>query len=499
MAITRFERKIILALVVVALTPLVAVLLLGREALSEAYMVGVNPRIRSELRAGLSARGQYLASLRRDADRVAELIALDPALREAVSKHDRAGAKRILQAHLDRFEQVALAAIDVPDGVPLAHAGEQPRSQAEIRLLRLRKELRRGAVLRVVMTTPWGPFREHQEAAAVVRLYETLERNKGRLTRTYLFVYVGLLLVVIAGAVVFGVWLSRRVTRRVAVLAEATVRVGRGDLSVQVPVQADDEVGELSRAFNRMVEDLQDSRVRIEYLQRVGAWQQFARRLAHEIKNPLTPIQLAIQELDRDPALPGVADKVREARSIIEEEVATLRRLVTEFSAFAKLPAASLCDADFRNFLGELSPTWEAILEDEQALGLVKIRCEVESTPMPVSIDSMMMKRCLDNLVRNAVQACKEGGGSEVVVEARVRGADHVVLRVSDDGPGLAEEDCSRVFDPYFTSKAEGTGLGLAIVKKVILEHHGSVRCVAREGHGGDFQICLPRRGVLSS
>ena len=289
---------------------------------------------------------------------------------------------------------------------------------------------------------------------------------------------------------------------------DATVRVGQGDLAVNVPDDDEDEIGELTRAFNRMVSDLRESRERIDYLQRISAWQDFARRLAHEIKNPLTPIQLAAQEVAQayrgeDPRF---AAMLNDARAIIEEEVATLRRLVGEFSSFARLPTADLAEADLAELLRDLERGLNAIAQDVygEVYGEGKgeppiaLRLELPSTPMVGHVDAMMLKRCIDNLVRNAMEAIAgeaRTGRGNITITLRPEG-DGMELAVCDDGPGIPARDRERIFDPYVTTKSTGTGLGLAIVKKVILEHQGRIVCRAGtgpDGRGTCFVITLPR------
>jgi nitrogen fixation/metabolism regulation signal transduction histidine kinase len=303
---------------------------------------------------------------------------------------------------------------------------------------------------------------------------------------------------VIVVAFLMGAVASRRVTRRVMALAEASRRVGAGDLSVSLPTSATDEVTELTQAFNDMVRDLRDSRRRIEYLQRIGAWQDFARRLAHEIKNPLTPIQLAAQEMDE--TYVGDDDTYREklehARAIIEEEVATLRRLVGEFSGFAKLPQADLSPADLCELIQSIQDSIPAILEDIGTDGPapVEVRVNCATKPMPVRMDPMMLRRGVDNILRNATQAvyrAKPTGGGLVLLRA-YSVEKSVFIEVSDNGPGIPRQDWDKVFDPYYTTKVEGTGLGLAIVKKVVLEHGGEVSIDDAPEGGARFQIRLP-------
>ena len=287
-----------------------------------------------------------------------------------------------------------------------------------------------------------------------------------------------------------------------AALAEASRRVGAGDLNVTLPTGATDEVTELTQAFNEMVRDLRDSRTRIEYLQRISAWQDFARRLAHEIKNPLTPIQLAAQEMDEtyDGEDEEYRQKLEHARAIIEEEVATLRRLVGEFSAFAKLPRADLSQADLCELIQSLEDSVPAMLEDigKDGAAPVDVRVNCATKPMQVRMDPMMLRRGIDNVLRNAIQAvykAKPSGGGHVLLRAYAVD-ECAYVEVRDNGPGIPQEDWDRVFDPYYTTKIEGTGLGLAIVKKVVLEHGGEVHLDRAPEGGARFRIELPLVGA---
>lgn len=500
MKLTRFERKILVAIAAVAVVPLIAALLLGRTALREAYEIGVNPRVAEQLEKGLEVYRAHFVALRDDAERTADAVAFDWRLRDAVAAGERAAVGAVLREDLERYPHVARVVVRDAAGETLADAEVAERlSETEMRHLSLTRELPEGGV-EVIVAAPAAPFRDYQRAGEVQEVYSRLEQEAGFVSGFFVAGYIGLLVGVIVVAMAVGIVLSRRVTRRVADLAEATERVGAGDLSVEVPTDAKDEVGELTRAFNAMVRDIRESRGRIEYLQRIGAWQELARRLAHEIKNPLTPIQLAVQEVHE--AYRGedasYRRKLEEARAIVEEEVATLRRLVGEFSAFAKLPQVELSPADLGDFLADVERSVSAIPGDEAHLSdgvaEVEVRTEPAEDPLPVRIDSMMLKRCVDNLVRNAVQAVRRShseGGGLVVVTARRDGA-RAVLEVRDDGPGIPPESRQRVFDPYYTTRPDGTGLGLAIVKKIVLEHRGEIECDEAPEGGAAFRIRLP-------
>jgi nitrogen fixation/metabolism regulation signal transduction histidine kinase len=260
------------------------------------------------------------------------------------------------------------------------------------------------------------------------------------------------------------------VTKRVARLHRAARAVGAGDLSVRVAPKGKDELDQLGRAFDRMVAELAQARSRLEYLQKVSAWQEVARRLAHEIKNPLMPIQLAVQEIASkypgdDPAYRRLLDTATE---ILREEIAGLRRLVEDFSAFAKLPKVEPTPLDLVPLVEEivrLQPEWQSFVKVETS-GSVSAPC-----------DKLLFRRVIANLVENALQAAS-GAGREPQVVIRVERRperERVAILVDDNGPGVPLAERQRVFDPYVTFRPGGTGLGLAIVRKIAIDHGGDV------------------------
>ncbi len=497
MKLSRFERKILAAIALVAFTPLAGALLLGANVVRDAYRTGVNERIHAQLQGSVELHRRHLAVLRDDAERTADAIAFHARLAQALQARDRGDLRRQLDELLDRYPHVA--AVRVLEGERSLVERRRPERlgpQAHQPPLILTRRLDPPHSVEVVTTAPQAIFDDLQLAGEEAAFYQRLLEQSAFVSDTYLWVYIAFLALVATVALILGVVLSRRVTSRVTDLARATRRVGAGDLDVAVPTGAEDEVHELTVAFNTMVRDLRESRSRIEYLQRIGAWQQFARRLAHEIKNPLTPIQLAAQEMVRSYAGgdPKFLAKLEDACAIIEEEVATLRRLVGEFSSFAKLPEVKLSRADFRDFLEDIERTIPAICDDvfgDDDLERPTVVLDVEDRPMPVLIDAMMLKRCIDNLLRNALQALHGRQSAQVRLVARCSD-EGLVVRVEDDGPGVPDEQRGRIFDPYFTTKRDGTGLGLAIVKKVVLEHRGEITYERSELGGACFVVRLP-------
>jgi two-component system nitrogen regulation sensor histidine kinase NtrY len=500
MAVSRFERKIVAAIAAVAVMPLVGALVLGQKVLREAYAVGVNEQVGAEIQRGLTLYQTHFNALRADAERTADASAHDVSLNllwSAPEPPSELALRDALLSLLARYEN--LVRVELVQADKVRSYGERPGvDYPSLRLLSLELPLARapGTTVRVTVGTDARAFGDYQRAGEVSEVFRALEEGSEYVSGFYLAVYIALLMSVIVVALGIGLTLSRRVTRRVTQLADATARVGAGDLSVSVPVEEADEVSDLTRAFNAMVRDMRESRTRIEYLSRIGAWQEFARRLAHEIKNPLTPIQLAVQEVHR--TYKGDDARFRrtleDARAIVEEEIATLRRLVGEFSEFARLPEVHLAPADLGVFVRDAVEApfrGDEVLEDDASP--VEVKAAIEPGALPVQIDGMLLKRCLDNLIRNASQALRGESkpDGQVIVAVRAR-EDQAILEVRDNGPGVPEEAWERVFDPYYTTKSEGTGLGLAIVKKIVLEHGGEISCSRAAEGGANFQIRLP-------
>jgi nitrogen fixation/metabolism regulation signal transduction histidine kinase len=253
-------------------------------------------------------------------------------------------------------------------------------------------------------------------------------------------------------------------------------------------------MAELGSAFNTMLDDLEHTRGQVEYLQRIGAWQDVARRLAHEIKNPLTPIQLAVQQTVS--SYKGDDERFKrllnDTREIVEEEIEGLRRLVDTFRTLGQLPKVEKAPIALAELVEELrlDPTFAAKLE-------VKAPAE----PVTVRADKLLLKRVLANLVENGIHAGQEAGTEGKVVVAWRAERDVVAITVDDQGKGVAEESRDKIFEPYVTTKATGTGLGLAIARKIALEHGGELALSTNRAPtgGARFVVSLPLRGPDAS
>ena len=293
------------------------------------------------------------------------------------------------------------------------------------------------------------------------------------------------LLASVALASLLGALLARRIVRPVEALAAGAARVARGDLAHQVEVRAGGEVGALVEAFNRMTDDLLRERERAAVAERIAAWREVARRLAHEIKNPLTPIAMSVETLrDAHRARSPLLDEIfEESSGVVLEEVARLKKIVDEFSRFARLPPPALAEVAPAELIAPLLALYAAPPEG------IAFRSEIADGLPAVRADRDQILQVLLNLVQNAQQAMHERGP----IVLRVHAADTcVAFDVDDGGPGIAPADRERIFEPYFTTRDAGTGLGLAIARRIAEEHGGSLTADRSPEGGARFRLLLP-------
>jgi signal transduction histidine kinase len=295
---------------------------------------------------------------------------------------------------------------------------------------------------------------------------------------------------VAAGAILTGmlmaVWATARVTRPVRRLAESAGQVAAGNWNTTVEVTSHDEVGQLAQAFNRMTHELVEQRQRLLQTERVAAWRELARRLAHELKNPLFPLQITVENMQRArESHPAEFDEVfREGSRTLLAELANLKQIIARFSDFAKMPAPEMQPVNLNALAGETMKLFEA----QFAQARVTARAELAPELPTVAADPEQVARALRNLVLNAIDAMPEGGALTVRTMPQGSGAR---LEISDSGKGLSQEECERLFTPYYTTKTHGTGLGLAIVQSVVSDHHGRVSVESQPGKGTTFRIDL--------
>jgi two-component system nitrogen regulation sensor histidine kinase NtrY len=301
---------------------------------------------------------------------------------------------------------------------------------------------------------------------------------------------------VAAGALLIGLllslWVAARITRPVRELAEGAREVAMGRWETRIDVRGLDEIGQMGIAFNDMTRTLASQRDRLLQTERVAAWRELARRLAHELRNPLFPLQITVENLQRAKQLDAkqFLEVFNESTATLKVELANLNAIVGRFSDFSKMQAPVFARMDvneaLRNIIRLFEPQFNVV-------GKPTIAAEYFLTePLPeIDADPVLLHRAFQNLVLNALDVMPAGG--TLTLRTSERGAN-VLIEISDSGAGLTPEECARLFTPYYTTKQQGTGLGLAIVQSIISDHHGTIGVASEEGHGATFRIELPKR-----
>ncbi|MGA9505728.1 MAG: HAMP domain-containing sensor histidine kinase, partial [Terriglobales bacterium] len=289
-------------------------------------------------------------------------------------------------------------------------------------------------------------------------------------------------------AVLASLWFAARVTRPVVSLAQAARRVAGGDLTAKVEVESNDELGELAAAFNRMTEDLVQQKDRTLQAERVAAWRELARRLAHELKNPLFPLQVTVENLMRAKhKAPQIFEEVfHEGTATLLAEIDNLKSIIARFSEFSTMPQPQPQPTQVNDVVQSVLRVFQAQLQQNH---LISVRTDLPGSLPRISADPALLHRALHNLVLNAIDAMPQGG--ELTIRTAPLG-DQIEISVSDTGPGLTEEECGRLFTPYYTTKQHGTGLGLAIVQSVVSDHGGKISVESTQEKGTTFHIELP-------
>ncbi len=297
-------------------------------------------------------------------------------------------------------------------------------------------------------------------------------------------------------AIILSSWVAARVTRPVEQLACAAQDVASGNWNARVEVNGHDEVSQLAESFNRMTADLLAQKERLVQAERVAAWRELARRLAHELKNPLFPLQITVENLVRSRMQsPEQFDEVfRESSRTLLAEISNLKTIIGRFSEFSKMPHPQLQAVQINEILRGVAQLFQAQLK---APGREPIECKfnLDENLGAIAADPELLHRALSNLVLNAMDAMPSGG---TLTLGSSRSGAGVIVEVSDTGTGLTPEECERIFTPYYTSKQHGTGLGLAIVQSVVSDHGGRISVRSEPGRGTTFVIELPDGSAAS-
>jgi signal transduction histidine kinase len=287
-----------------------------------------------------------------------------------------------------------------------------------------------------------------------------------------------------------GYWMAERIADPVNRLTRATRRIARGDLDARVAATSSDELRRLVQDFNQMAADLKRQRTELERTQRLEAWADMARQVAHDIKNPLTPIQLSAEHArrinaDRGRPLSPVLDDCVNA---ILTQVTLLRQISAEFSSFASSPTPRPEVTDVGALIQEVVESYRTGLT-----GRIAINVNAPPDLPAVTIDRTLFARALTNIIENALHAMPGTGRLTISLRPSAAGATPaVIVEVADTGVGMGADDVAKIFEPYFSTKATGTGLGLTIAKRNVELNGGTIQVASQRGTGTTATITLP-------
>lgn len=303
--------------------------------------------------------------------------------------------------------------------------------------------------------------------------------------------YLILVYLLVFGLFILGsTFISKQLTRPLVYIQRGLNKISDGNLDTTIPVTSDDEIGNLAQAYNNMVSRLKKLQKELATAEREAAWKEMAQQVAHEIKNPLTPMKLNVQHLERqlknDNQNPEELKKrVQQITANLIEQIQSLNNIASDFSKFSQPLTEDFTTVDLKSILSSVAKLYE---HDES----VTITLETPQRPMQVRGIADELKRVIINLVKNAYEAMPDNGG-EIVLRLYPH-QQNVFIEVEDNGSGIAEEDRPNIFVPNFSTKSSGTGLGLAICKKIIEAHDGSISFASVEDEGTTFVIKLPQK-----
>lgn len=266
-------------------------------------------------------------------------------------------------------------------------------------------------------------------------------------------------------------------------LQAATEELSQGNWKVRVKESRFSPLNDLIDSFNNMARELESSREKLLEAEKEVIWREMARVMAHEVKNPLTPIRLALERMESKKGSDNTefAPAFDRGMTVIQEEVDNLQSLVAEFSDFARLPEATLAPHDLNQQLTDIVVPYK-----DQA----DFKLDLSKDVPAIQADRVQMKQVFVNIIHNAIQSSR---GDCVI---RIATSDHdgqVSVTISDNGPGIPPQDMKKIFEPYFSTRKKGTGLGLAVVKRIVEQHGGTVRVKSEPGQGTEFTLVFPR------
>ena len=469
------RARIILALIVLALVTTVAVALVTANFLKRTPQVSTSPEMRDALATALQLAKQDYESRKERLNGLEKRLQTDGDLRTRVAKGDAEAIEQLIGPDTGRLSITTEPVLSEAPKQPGVSRLDGDQTRLELRVSTAHSS---GSPTEIVITDELTELFSIEEA---LQTYGHLEMIISDLRQGLVLNYVLIVIVMVILAGLIGLRIGLGITGPLSSLIKGTRELARDNLNYRIPPGPADEIGMLIDSFNNMASDLEDNRRKRVEAEKVAAWREIARRLAHEIKNPLTPIQLTVQQMRDKYSGDDLAYQklLTDCAEIVTEEVESLRGLVQEFAEFARMPQLALTPQNINHI----------IVDTVKLYSEKKVDLDLSDTVPDIKLDLEGIRRVLINLVENAIDAA--GADSQIIIQTRTT-EDRVLLSIMDEGPGVQQTDRERIFEPYISGKQEGTGLGLAMVKTIVQEHWGRITVSDSPSGGARFDIELP-------
>ena len=302
----------------------------------------------------------------------------------------------------------------------------------------------------------------------------------------FMVAIINVFILLLAISIVLAIFISAWLTSPLRILQESFASVKFGKYNEQISYDREDEIGALVKDYNQKLLELEFTAQQLAKSERESAWREMAKQVAHEIKNPLTPMKLSVQQLLRvyDPEDPKSGEKLQKVANSMIEQIDALTNIANEFSSFAKMPNPLESRFDLISLI-------RGVAEVFRGQGKVEFDVQVNPDEIFVLADKDQFVRVFNNLIKNAIQAIPADQAGEISIDIAQKD-QKVVVKITDNGVGIDSSKVGKIFVPYFTTKSTGTGLGLAMVKQIIENHQGTIDFETELGVGTTFEVVLP-------
>jgi nitrogen fixation/metabolism regulation signal transduction histidine kinase len=332
-------------------------------------------------------------------------------------------------------------------------------------------------------------FNENKKQLGYVNLQHFAQQNDfENQIQLFLIAIINVFILLLALSIILSIIISRWVTAPLRLIQVSFSNLKLGSANQPIVYDREDEIGALVKNYNQKLIELENAAVQLAQNERESAWREMAKQVAHEIKNPLTPMKLSIQQLLRvyDPNNPSSAEMLNRVANSMIEQIDALTKIANEFSNFAKMPKQHI---EKINLIALIDSVLEVFKQDSR----MHIEFVHKNEYALVLADKDQLIRVLNNLLTNAVQSIPEDRKGELHILLSDDKQSNYSIAISDNGCGISENKIKNIFVPYFTTKTNGTGLGLAMVKQIVESINGSISFVSKENSGTTFTIELPK------